>query len=190
MRSIKLPSLVVLFALLLIIAAPRLAAAQVTTVGGKPTPTSPTVAVKVGADGTVQTSGTVTVGGNAITAANPLPTRLYDGASGAMGTTVNPVVTNVRLGYVKTGAPTFSASASTVSAAATGLTAGACYRVACTATVYFRSGAGTPTALTTDNPFFGPAVEKVCLPSTDTALAFVTTAGTGTCAGTVLAVTP
>ncbi len=190
MAPIKLPSLPIALLLALALAVPLGAAAQVTTVGGKTTPGSATVPVKVGADGTVQTSGTVTVGGNAITAANPLPTRLYDGASTALGTAANPVVTNTRLGYVKTGAPSFNTTTSTVSAAATGLTAGACYRMACTATVYFRSGTGTPTAVTTDNPLFGPSVEKVCLPATDTAIAFVTAAGTGTCAGTLLAVTP
>ena len=165
-----LPFLILATALLLLAGA---AQAQVTTVGGKVTPTGATVPVKVGADGTLTTSGTaaVTVGGTAVSTANPMPSQALPG-------------------FVTTGAPSFSLAVSTTSAYATGLTASGCYRVACSGTVYWRTGTGTPTALTSDNPFFGPAVESLCLPSTDTVLAAVTQAGTATCTGTALARTP
>lgn len=90
----------------------------------------------------------------------------------------------------KTGAPSFSLSVSAVSANVTGLTASACYRLACSGPVFWRTGTGTPTALTTDNPLYGPAVEALCLPSTDTVFAAITAAGTATCTGTLLARTP
>lgn len=106
------------------------------------------------------------------------------------GTATNPLVVTNRPGYVKTGAPTATVAVSTTSAAATGLAASSCYRVACNTPCFYRSGSGTPTALTTDNPFYGPAVEKVCIPSTDTALAFVTASGTGSCGLALLSNTP
>lgn len=106
------------------------------------------------------------------------------------GTATNPLVVTNRPGYVKTGAPSATVAISTVSAAATGLTASACYRVACNTPCFYRSGAATPTALTSDNPIFGPAVEKICIPSTDTALAFVTASGTGSCGLALLSNTP
>lgn len=143
---------------------------------------------------TTATKGATASGNPTSTAASsarqPLDVTAYDTSGVALGTTTNPTVSVIRTGFVKTGAPSFSVSISASSAAATGLTSGACYRVACSATAYFRSGPGTPTAVTTDNPFFGPSVEKICIPSTDSALAFVTSTGTGTCAGTVYAVTP
>lgn len=92
--------------------------------------------------------------------------------------------------YTKTGAPSFALAVTTSSAYTTGLTASGCYRVACSGTVYWRTGTGTPTALTSDNPLFGPVVESICLPATDTVLAAVTAAGTATCTGTLLARTP
>lgn len=106
------------------------------------------------------------------------------------GTSTNPLVVTNRPGYTRTGAPTATVALSTISAAATSLTASSCYRVACNTPCFYRSGSGTPTALTTDNPFYGPAVEKICIPSTDTALAFVTSSGTGSCGLTLLATTP
>lgn len=126
---------------------------QVTTVGGKPTPTGATVPVKTAPDGTLVTTG----------------------VAGAV---------------VKTGAPSFSLAVSTSSAYVASLTASGCYRVACSGTVYWRTGTGTPTALTTDNPLYGPVVESICLPSTDTVFAAITAAGTATCVGTALARTP
>jgi hypothetical protein len=83
--------------------------------------------------------------------------------------------------YLATGAPAARVSVSAVSAAATGLTAGARYRVACDTTVYFRTGSGTPTAVTTDAPIYGPSVEYLALRTGDTGVAFITGAGTGTC---------
>lgn len=106
------------------------------------------------------------------------------------GTTTNPLVVTNRPGYVKTGAPSSTVAISTVSNAAIGLTTSSCYRVACNVPCFYRSGAATPTALTTDNPFFGPAVEKVCIPSTDSAIAFVTASGAGSCGITLLSNTP
>lgn len=89
-------------------------------------------------------------------------------------------------GSVTAGAPTFNVSVSTASAAATGLGTNTCYRVSCSTTVAFRTGTGTPTALTTDGDVFGPAVEKLCLVGTATAIAFITPTGTGTCKGILL----
>lgn len=108
----------------------------------------------------------------------------------SLGSATAPLVVTNRPGYLKTGAPTATVAVSTVSAAATGLSASSCYRVACSVPLFYRSGTATPTALTTDNPFYGPAVEKVCVPSTDTALAFVTASGTGSCGLTLLSNTP
>lgn len=89
-------------------------------------------------------------------------------------------------GSVTAGAPLFNVSVSTVSAAATGLGVNTCYRVSCNATVTFRTGTGTPVALTTDGDIFGPAVEKICLVGTATAIAFIMASGTGTCKGMLL----
>jgi hypothetical protein len=89
-------------------------------------------------------------------------------------------------GKIQSGAPAATVSTSAVTAAATGLTAGGCFRVGCTAPTFFRTGTATPTALTTDNPIFGPAVEKVCLQSTDTAIAFIQASGTGVCTVSLL----
>ncbi len=88
------------------------------------------------------------------------------------------------------GAPAFNLSCSGVSAATTGLTSSARYRVACTGAVFIRTGTGTPTAVTTDAPIFGPAVEVVALDSTATAIACITAAGTATCTGTLLKSSP
>jgi hypothetical protein len=84
-------------------------------------------------------------------------------------------------GYIAAGAPAANVSVSTLSAAATGLTAGAVYRVACNVPVFYRTGTGTPTALTSDAPLYGPAIDYVGLVGTSTAIAFVTAAGTGSC---------
>ena len=83
--------------------------------------------------------------------------------------------------YLTTGAPAAVVAVSTVSAAATGLVAGATYRVACDTAVFFRIGAGTPVAVTTDAAFYGPAVEYIGFPSTATGFAAITLSGTGTC---------
>lgn len=83
--------------------------------------------------------------------------------------------------FITTGAPAARVAISGTSAAATGLTAGARYRVACDTACFFRTGSGTPTALTTDAAFYGPAVEYLSLRTGDTAIAFITSAGTGVC---------
>lgn len=84
--------------------------------------------------------------------------------------------------YLPSGAPTSgNIAVSTVSAAVCGLTPGAVYRLDCTATVRWRVGPATPTALTTDRAFFGPAVDYGPLGAVDTCFAFVTAAGTATC---------
>ena len=92
--------------------------------------------------------------------------------------------------FATTGAPAATLAVSTVSAAATGLTAGAIYRVTCDTTVRFRLGTGTPVALTTDSAFFGPATEYIGFPSTATAFAAITLAGTGTCTLLTLTLAP
>lgn len=89
-------------------------------------------------------------------------------------------------GTVAAGAPTWTVNVTAVSSATTGLTVATCYRVACNAPVFWRTGTGTPVALTTDLPLYGPAVEKVCLTATGTAIAFVTASGTATCVGTLV----
>lgn len=82
--------------------------------------------------------------------------------------------------YPIQGAPIASVSTSAVSASAA-LNGGTCYRVACNTTVFWRVGVLPLTALTTDNPFYGPAVELICLRNGYNGIAFVMTAGTGSC---------
>lgn len=86
-------------------------------------------------------------------------------------------------------APT-NASVSTASAAATGLAANACLRVVCNIDVHFRTGTGTPTAVTTDPLLPSKTIESRCLTSSHTALAFITDSGTGTCNVSVAPLTP
>jgi hypothetical protein len=105
----------------------------------------------------------------------------------ASGATTSPAG-GPTAGYTTAGAPAASVSISTVTAAATGLTAGATYRVACSVPCFYRTGSGTPTALTTDSLFVGPAVEYIGLKTGSTAIAFITSSGTGTC--TVTRLTP
>jgi hypothetical protein len=108
------------------------------------------------------------------------------GASAGGSTSTLSASLTVGPGTIKTGAPNATVATSGVSAAATGLTPGQCYRVACTATTFFRTQQGGGPALTTDNPIFGPAVEKVCMQAADNAIAFINATGTGTCTVTVL----
>jgi hypothetical protein len=86
-------------------------------------------------------------------------------------------------GYIAAGAPAATVAVSTSSNAAIGLTTGATYRVACNVPCFYRTGTGTPVALTSDAPLYGPAVDYIGLvPATAaTAIAFVTASGTGTC---------
>jgi hypothetical protein len=94
--------------------------------------------------------------------------------------------------WLTTGAPIYSVSVSTVSATASPLNGGACYRVACTVSpVYFRACVGTPcTAVSgSDSVLSTPPAERLCLRAGTTALAFV--AGTsGTCSILSLAPSP
>jgi hypothetical protein len=78
------------------------------------------------------------------------------------------------------GVPT-SLAVSTSSAAVTGLTAKSTLRIVCTIDVQYRVGSGTPTALTSDNDLPGRVIEYVALPTGMTAIAFITTSGSGTC---------
>jgi hypothetical protein len=78
------------------------------------------------------------------------------------------------------GVPT-NVAVSTVTAAATGLTAGQQYRLVCNADVFYRVGTGTPTAVTTDNDLPARVIEYVMLPAGMTAFAFITSTGTGVC---------
>jgi hypothetical protein len=86
------------------------------------------------------------------------------------------------------GPPLATVSVSTVSASATGLSGGACFRVACSAAVNFRVGTAPLTALTSDSILPSPWVERICLRNGYNAIAFVTAAGTATC--TVLSLAP
>ncbi len=79
------------------------------------------------------------------------------------------------------GAPISTVSVSTTSASTGTLSGATCYRVACSVTVFWRVGTLPLTALTSDNQFFGPATELICLRSGYNGIAFVTAAGTGTC---------
>lgn len=78
------------------------------------------------------------------------------------------------------GVPT-NVAASTISAAATGFTAGAILRIVCSIDTFYRVGSGTPTAVTTDNDLPARVIEYIMLPTGMTAIAFVTASGTGTC---------
>ncbi len=79
------------------------------------------------------------------------------------------------------GAPISTVSVSTTSASTPALSGGTCYRVACSTAVLFRTGVLPLTALTTDNYLPANWVERVCLRSGYNGVAFVTSAGTGTC---------
>jgi len=83
--------------------------------------------------------------------------------------------------YPIQGPPVAGVSVSVVSASTPTLSGGTCYRVACTTTVFWRVGTLPLTALITDNPMFGPAVELICLRNGYNGVAFITAAGTGTC---------
>jgi hypothetical protein len=125
--------------------------------------------------GTTSTNPPVVVAGK--TAAGVITTTLV-AADGSP-----KVSTNIT---APAGAPGFTLACSTSSAAVTGLTGGTCYRMTCSAPIAFRTGTGTPTALTTDADFFGPATENLCLPAASTAVACVTASGTATCKGTAI----
>lgn len=176
---------------LALLALPRATAAQVTTIGGKVVPGGATVPVKVDSAGTVQTSGNaaLTVGGAAVTLANPVP--MAPVAAGAAISTANPLPTSPLAAKAlapAAGAPAARVSISAVSAAATGLTAGVIYRVACSTDNFFRVGAGTPVAVVTDATFFGPGTEYLTLPTGSTGVAFITTAAAGFCTITALSI--
>jgi len=78
------------------------------------------------------------------------------------------------------GVPT-NVSVSGTTAAATGLTAGQQLRLICNADVFYRVGSGTPTAVTTDNDLPARVIEYIMLPTGMTAIAFITSGGTGIC---------
>jgi len=92
--------------------------------------------------------------------------------------------------FVTAGAPAFILTVTSVSTPTPALTTGASYRVACNTQVFFRTGAATPVALTTDAPIFGPAVEYLALKTGSTMFAFITASGTATCTGTLITATP
>lgn len=119
-------------------------------------------------------AGTLVDQGSGTTTTRPWRVTLTD-STGAPATLPSGEV------YIGTGAPAARVSVSIVSAAATGLTAGARYRIACDGPVFFRTGSGTPTAVTTDAIFYGPQVEYLALRTGDTAVAFITASGTATC---------
>ncbi len=95
--------------------------------------------------------------------------------------------------WITNGGPLFSVSVSTVSATASPLSGASCFRVSCTVSpVYFRACAGTPcTAVAgTDSILSTPPAEKVCLRVGTSVLAFVVSAGSGTCSILSLAPSP
>ncbi len=90
--------------------------------------------------------------------------------------------------WVTNGPPIATVAVSTTSASATGLPGAACYRVACSAQVFFRVGVAPLTALTSDSILPSPWVERVCLRSGANAIAFIVATGTASC--TVLSLAP
>lgn len=120
-------------------------------------------------------------GSNAVT---PWKVRLVTSTGTAVDSVglVGPAIT--------AGAPAFNLAVSTTSTPTAALTAGATYRVACNGQVFFRTGAATPVAVTTDAPIYGPAVEYLTLATGSTMFAFVTASGTASCVGTRLAAAP
>ncbi len=95
--------------------------------------------------------------------------------------------------WLTVGPPLFSVSVSTVSATASPLNGASCYRVSCTVSpVYFRACTGTPcTAVAgSDSILSTPPAERVCLRVGTSALAFVVSAGSGTCSILSLAPSP
>lgn len=100
-------------------------------------------------------------------------------------------LTNGQAGQTYSPAVPTNVAVSTTSAAATGLTAGSCLRISCgSSTAYYRTGSATPTAVTTDNELPSAAVERFCLRSTETAIAFILSSGTGTCRVSTVATSP
>jgi hypothetical protein len=96
---------------------------------------------------------------------------------GSSGSTVN--VAQLAQTYTPA-VPTVVNLAANVSGAITGLTAGSSVCYACNVASAFRTGTGTPTALSTDNDI--SANQTVCkkLPATHTAFAFISSSA-GTC---------
>ncbi len=94
--------------------------------------------------------------------------------------------------WLTVGPPLFSIAVSTVSATASPLNGASCYRVSCTVSpVYFRAGVAPLTAVAgSDSILSTPPAERVCLRAGTSALAFVLSAGSGTCSILSLAPAP
>lgn len=86
------------------------------------------------------------------------------------------------------GPPISMVAVSTTSASTGTLAGAACYRVACSASVFFRVGTLPLTALTTDSILQTPPAERVCLRAGANGMAFIVATGTATC--TVLSLAP
>lgn len=83
--------------------------------------------------------------------------------------------------------PTDVTAAVSTSAANTGLVGGSCIRFSCDSDVAYRTGSGTPTAVTTDNLLRKGDVEKFCIRKSESAIAFVSSVGTWHCRVSLLA---
>ncbi len=89
------------------------------------------------------------------------------------------------------GAPVATVSVSTASASTGAINGATCYRVGCVgAQVYWRVGVLPLTAVATDNPMNNSGVELVCLRAGYNGIAFITSAGTATCAVNTYAPSP
>jgi hypothetical protein len=88
-------------------------------------------------------------------------------------------------GYMAAGAPAFNLSVGVGGANSGAVALGATYRIACSGPVFFRVDAGGSTAVVTDTPIYGPAVEYVAIRGvTGSMFYFITAAGTVSCVGT------
>jgi hypothetical protein len=108
-------------------------------------------------------------------------------------TLTSPITVQVQPAYFASGAPTFGGTANNVTTGSTpfcSLTSGSFYEVCCSASVTWRTGAATPTALTTDNPLYGPGCRTIGLRAADTCIALITSSGTATCSGSLRSTTP
>jgi hypothetical protein len=92
--------------------------------------------------------------------------------------------------WATSGGPIATVAVSITSASATGLSGGACFRVSCSAQVFFRVGVAPVTALTSDSILPSPWVERVCLRNGYNSIAFIVATGTATCSILSLASSP
>lgn len=98
--------------------------------------------------------------------------------------------------YVSPIATTYAGGAATktavttTTAAHTGMTANSCLRIMCDIDIFWLTGTGTPTALTTSNPLPAKTVEKFCMTGSATAIAYITGSGSGSCYDSIIPLHP